>query len=84
VTVWSVSALLLMVGALGPAAYLGLRGGALDRLVGLQLAGALLAGLFLLLAHGFTQSSYMLVALVLAVLSFPGILVFLRLLETRR
>jgi multicomponent Na+:H+ antiporter subunit F len=84
VTVWSVSALVLMVGALGPATYLGLRGGPLERLVGLELAGALLAGLFLLLAHGFAQSSYVLVALVLAVLSYPGILVFLRLLDTRR
>ncbi len=83
-TVWSVSALALMIGALGPAAYLGLRGGALDRLVGLQLGGALVVGLFLVLAHGFAQSSYVMVALILAVLSFPGILVFLRLLETRR
>lgn len=82
--VWSVAALVLMIGALGPAVYLGLRGGPLHRLVGLQLAGALLTALFLLLAHGFEQSSYVMVALVLAVLSFPGILVFLRLLETRR
>jgi multisubunit Na+/H+ antiporter MnhF subunit len=84
VSFWSVATLVLMIGALGPAVYLGLRGGPLDRLVGLQLAGSLLVAVLLLLAHGFAQSSYVFVPLVLAVLSFAGVLVFLRLLETRR
>lgn len=82
--VWSVAALVLMVGGLGPATYLGLRGGPLQRLLGLQLSGAVLVALFLLLALGFAQSSYVIVALVLAALAFPGILVFLRLLESPR
>jgi multisubunit Na+/H+ antiporter MnhF subunit len=81
---WLGAALVLMLGALAPAVYLGVRGGPLDRLVGLQLAGAVLVPVLLLLAHGFNQSSYLTVPLVLAVLSFAGILVFLRLLEVRR
>jgi multisubunit Na+/H+ antiporter MnhF subunit len=84
VSFWSSAAVVLMVGGLGPAVYLGLRGRPLDRLVGLQLAGTVLVPVLLLLAHGYSQSSYLVVPLVLAVLSFAGVLVFLRLLETRR
>jgi multisubunit Na+/H+ antiporter MnhF subunit len=84
VRVWLGAALVLILGALAPAVYLGLRGGPLDRLVGLQLAGSVLVPVLLLLTHGFNQSSYLIVPLVLATLSFAGVLVFLRLLETRR
>jgi len=80
---WPIASLVLMVGALAPAVGLGLRGGPLDRLVGLQLSGVVLVPVLLLLAHGYAQSAYVMVALVLAVLSFAGVLVFLRLLETR-
>jgi multisubunit Na+/H+ antiporter MnhF subunit len=84
VTLWLSAALVLMLGALGLAMYLGLRDAPLDRLVGLQLAGALLVAVLLLLSHGFNQSSYLTVPLVLVVLSFAGVLVFLRLLGSRR
>jgi multisubunit Na+/H+ antiporter MnhF subunit len=84
VRVWLGAALVLILGALAPAVYLGLRGGPLDRLVGLQLAGSVLVPVLLLLTHAFNQSSYLIVPLVLATLSFAGVLVFLRLLETRR
>ncbi|MCU7726265.1 monovalent cation/H+ antiporter complex subunit F [Actinoplanes sp. KI2] len=75
--------LVLIIGALAPAVYLGLRGGPLDRLVGLQLSGALLVPAMLLLSYGYGQTSYLIVPLVLAVLSFAGVLVFLRLLSDR-
>lgn len=77
---WLGAALVLILGALSPAAWLGLHGGPLERLVGLQLAGALLVPVLLLLTYGYGQTGYLIVPLVLAVLSFAGILVFLRLL----
>jgi len=84
VRLWLGAALVLIAGGLTPAVVLGLRGSALDRLVGLQLAGALLVGVLLLLAHAFNQSSYLIVPIVLAVLSVAGVLVFVRLVESRR
>jgi multisubunit Na+/H+ antiporter MnhF subunit len=75
--------LVLILGALAPAVWLGVRGSALERLVGLQMAGALLVPVLLLLTYGYGQSSYLIVPLVLAVLSFAGVLVFLRLLDSR-
>jgi multisubunit Na+/H+ antiporter MnhF subunit len=83
VRLWLGAALVLIVAALIPAVLLGLRGDALQRLVGLQLAGTLLVPVLVLLAHAFNQSSYLIVPLVLAVLSVAGVLVFLRLLGTR-
>jgi multicomponent Na+:H+ antiporter subunit F len=79
---WLGAALGLIVGALAPALWLGVRGGPLDRLVGLQLAGSVLTPALLLLTFGYGQTGYLIVPLVLAVLSFAGILVFLRLLRT--
>jgi multicomponent Na+:H+ antiporter subunit F len=81
---WLAAALVLILGALVPAVILGLRGTPLARLVGLQLAGTILVPVLLLLSIGYAQTSYLIVPLVLAVLSFAGVLVFLRLLETRR
>ncbi|MFF5290249.1 monovalent cation/H+ antiporter complex subunit F [Paractinoplanes globisporus] len=75
--------LVLILGALAPAVWLGVRGSALERLVGLQMAGAVLVPVLLLLTYGYGQSSYLIVPLVLAVLSFAGVLVFLRLLDSR-
>lgn len=76
---WLLAALVLLVAGMGPAAYLGMRDGPLDRLVGLQLAGTVGVVTLLLLAHGYGQSSYLIVPLVLAALSFAGTLVFTRL-----
>ena len=75
--------LVLLVGALAPALFLGLRGDTVERLAGLQLSGALLVPTMLVLSYGYDQTSYLMVPLVLAVLSFAGVLVFLRLLGNR-
>ena len=78
------AALVLIVGGLAPAAWLGLHGEPLRRLVGLQLTGAVLVPVLLLLTYGYQQTGYLIVPLVFAVLSFAGILVFLRLLRRAR
>jgi multisubunit Na+/H+ antiporter MnhF subunit len=80
---WSVGAVVLMVGGLGPALWLGARGGAVARLVGLELAGAVTVLVLMLLAQDSGQSSVLVLPLVLVVLSFAGTLVFTRLLGGR-
>jgi multisubunit Na+/H+ antiporter MnhF subunit len=82
-TAWYIAALLLMVGALGPAVVLGARRGPVDRLVGLALTSAVTVLVTLVLAQAYEQSSYLAVPLVLAVLSLTGVLVFTRLLGPR-
>jgi multisubunit Na+/H+ antiporter MnhF subunit len=82
-TFWLGAALVLIVGAVAPAAYRGSRGGGLDRLIGLQLVSAAMVPVLLLLSVGFGQSSYLIVPLVLAVLSYAGALVFVRLTGAR-
>jgi multicomponent Na+:H+ antiporter subunit F len=56
-------------------------GGVLSRLVGLQLGGTVVTLVLLLVADGTSRSSYFDLALVLALLSFAGALVFLRFLQ---
>ncbi|WP_067177631.1 monovalent cation/H+ antiporter complex subunit F [Microtetraspora niveoalba] len=82
-SLWSLATIALMVGGLGPALYVSARGGALDRLIGLELGGAVATLVLMLLSHGSTRSSYLIVPLVLAVLSFAGTLVFARVLAAR-
>lgn len=53
-------------------------GSVLSRLVGMQLAGTVVALILLLVADGTGRSVYVDLALVLALLSFAGSLVFLR------
>lgn len=53
-------------------------GSVLSRLVGMQLAGTVVALVLLLVADGAGRSVYVDLALVLALLSFAGSLVFLR------
>jgi multisubunit Na+/H+ antiporter MnhF subunit len=83
-TVWLVAAGVLMVGGLGPAMIMAYRGTSPQRMVGLQLAGAIGTILMLVLCQVFDQSSYLIVPLVLALMSFAGTLVFTRLLGARR
>jgi multisubunit Na+/H+ antiporter MnhF subunit len=78
------AALVLMVAGLGPALWLGVRGDAVDRLVGLELGSALTVLVLLLLAQATGQSSLLIVPLVLVLLSFAGTLVFTRLLGLPR
>lgn len=54
------------------------RGGSLDRLVGLEVLGVVCTVVMLLLADAFGRPIYVDVALVLALLSFAGSLVFAR------
>jgi multicomponent Na+:H+ antiporter subunit F len=79
-TVWLLAAGVLMVGGLIPAMVLAYRDTAARRLVGLELASVTGTLVMLLLCQAFNQSSYLIVPLVLALLSFAGTLVFTRLL----
>jgi multisubunit Na+/H+ antiporter MnhF subunit len=83
VNAWLVAAGVLMAGGLGPALWLGARGEAVERLVGLELGGALTVLVLMLLSQATGQSSLLLVPLVLVLLSFAGTLVFTRLLGSR-
>ena len=77
---WLLASLLLLPLGLGPCLWVAFRGSAPRRLVGANLATVLTSVLFMLLSQGFTRSSYLDLALVLAVLAPAGTLVFTRLL----
>ncbi|MDQ4116768.1 MAG: monovalent cation/H+ antiporter complex subunit F [Actinomycetota bacterium] len=79
-TGWAVAALVLLVAVFGPALLLGSRGTAVERLVGLELAGMVTVLVLTLFAPLTGVSSLLVVPLTLVVLSFTGALVFLRLL----
>ncbi|HJP78915.1 MAG TPA: MrpF/PhaF family protein [Pseudonocardiaceae bacterium] len=79
-TVWVVAAGALLVGGLVPAMILASRGPAAHRLLGLELAGATGIIVLMVLCQAMNQSSYLIVPLVLALLSFAGTLVYTRLL----
>lgn len=77
---WLACALALLIGGMAPALWLASRQGPVERLVGLELAGVTATLVLLLLAQAVRQSSYLIVPLALALLSFAGTLVFTRLL----
>jgi multisubunit Na+/H+ antiporter MnhF subunit len=79
---WLVAATVLLV-ALLPCAALCIRGGVLDGLVGLELAGVITTVVLLLIAEGFQRQPFVDLALVFAVLQFGGSLAFARMLERR-
>jgi multisubunit Na+/H+ antiporter MnhF subunit len=79
-TVWVLAAGVLLIGGLIPAMVLAYRGPAEVRLVGLELVSVIGILVMVLLCQAFNQSSYLIVPLVLALLSFAGTLVFTRLL----
>jgi multisubunit Na+/H+ antiporter MnhF subunit len=81
-TVWPLAAGVLMIGGLVPAMIIAYRDTAARRLAGLELVSATGTLVLLLLCQAFNQSSYLIVPLVLALLSFAGTLVFTRLLGT--
>lgn len=78
-TVWLVAAGTLTVAGFGPAMILAYRGPTTHRLLGMALAGATGTLVMLLLCQAFGQSSYLILPLALALLSFAGTLVFTRL-----
>lgn len=76
---WLVGAAVLLVVGMLPAVVVAGRGGVLDRLAGLAMAGVVATLEMLLLSEGYQRSSYLDVGLVLATLSLTGSLVFARL-----
>ena len=76
---WLVGAAVLLVVGMLPAVVVAGRGGVLDRLAGLAMAGVVATLGMLLLSEGYQRSSYLDVGLVLATLSLTGSLVFARL-----
>lgn len=79
-TAWFAAAAGLLLGA-GLCLVGALRGAAADRLVALELAGVVSTLLLLVLAEAFGRGTYADLAVVLALASFPGGLVFARFLE---
>jgi multicomponent Na+:H+ antiporter subunit F len=80
---WQIAAAVL-IAALVPCGWLCLRRSFADGLVALQLAGILASLTVLLLAEGEGREPFADLALVLAVLSFAGTLLFARFLEENR
>ena len=74
------AATVLLLGLI-PCGAVCLRGAPMQRLVALEMAGTLDVMILLLLAQGFNQPPFYDLALVLALLSFAGGLVFARFLE---
>ncbi|MFF2144764.1 monovalent cation/H+ antiporter complex subunit F [Kitasatospora sp. NPDC058190] len=81
---WLLAAALLAAGGIGPCLLLGLRGAPQQRLAALNLAATVTSVVLLLLAQGFSRTSYTDLALDLAVLAPAGTLVFTRLLAGRQ
>ncbi|MEU6279291.1 MULTISPECIES: monovalent cation/H+ antiporter complex subunit F [unclassified Streptomyces] len=77
---WQIGALALLAGGFPPAALLAVRGEPVDRLIGLEIGGAVAVLFLLLLIQGLEQPSYLIVPLVMVLVSFAGTLVFTRLL----
>ena len=80
---WTAAAVVLLV-ALLPLGYALVRAPYADALVALELAGAIVVVVLMLLAESFSRPSYYVVPLTLAPLSLLGGLLFARFLPTRR
>lgn len=82
-TGYGICAAVLVIGGLGPALFLGARGSAIDRLVGLELISSIVVLTMLVVTQMTGLSYYLAVPLVLAPLSLAGTLVYTRLLGRR-
>lgn len=80
---WLIADLALVGAALPVAVFIGSRGNAVDRLIGLELAGVIGTLALMVFAQLVGQPSYLIVPTVSAVLSFAGTLVFTRFLAPR-
>jgi multisubunit Na+/H+ antiporter MnhF subunit len=80
VNAWLIAATVLLLG-LVPCGTVMVRGSVVEALIGLQLAGTLETIVLVLLAEGFHRPPFFDLALVLALLSLAGGLVFARMLE---
>ncbi len=78
--IWLIAAAAMMF-CLVPCGIVVLRGDAIDRLVGLETAGAIAALTLVLLAEGFGRAPFFDLPLTLALLAFSGGLVFARFME---
>jgi multicomponent Na+:H+ antiporter subunit F len=79
-TEWHLAAVALLA-CLPPCGWLCLRGDAINRLVGLELAGTIDTLVLVVLAEAFQRQLYFDLALALALLTFASGLVFARFLE---
>ncbi|MBY8882751.1 monovalent cation/H+ antiporter complex subunit F [Actinacidiphila acidipaludis] len=75
---WLISASVLLAAGMGPCLWRACRGDPAQRLLGITLGSAVAIAASLLIARGVERTSYVDVALVLAVLSPAGTLVFCR------
>jgi multisubunit Na+/H+ antiporter MnhF subunit len=80
---WLLGTIVLLAGGFPPALWMASRGSPVDRMVGLELGGVVTTLSMLGFAQAVGQTSYLMVPLVAAVLSFAGALVFTRLLAPR-
>lgn len=78
--IWRIGALAMAL-ALVPSTIVALRGRLVDRLVGLELTGAILAQVLVLWAVAVDRPAFVDVGLTVGVLAFGGGLVFARFLE---
>jgi multisubunit Na+/H+ antiporter MnhF subunit len=83
VNAWLVGTVALLAGGFPMAVWMGSRGSAVDRMVGLELGGVVTTLAMLGFTQAVGQSSYLIVPLLTALLSFAGALVFTRLLAPR-
>ncbi|HEU5033485.1 MAG TPA: monovalent cation/H+ antiporter complex subunit F [Mycobacteriales bacterium] len=82
-TTWLAACIVLIALGLFPALWVGSRGDAVNRLVGVEIAGAVTVLVLLAFSRAMQQSIYLIVPLVLAVLTVTGTLVYTRLLGPR-
>ena len=75
---WLISASVLLAAGMGPCLWRACRGDPAQRLLGVTLGSAVAVAASLLISRGVERTSYVDVALVLAVLSPAGTLVFCR------
>lgn len=75
---WLLAACVLLPAGMGPCLWRACRGEPAQRLTGITLGGTVASVVFLLTARGVHRTSYVDLALVLAVLSPAGTLVFCR------
>jgi multicomponent Na+:H+ antiporter subunit F len=77
---WLIAAFVFLL-ALIPCGVVCIRGGPVDRLIAFELAQVVAVLVFLVLAQGMGQDAFFDLGLLLAILSFPGSLLFARFLE---
>lgn len=80
---WLAACCVLFALGLAPALWVGAKGDAVQRLVGLELASATAVLALMAFAQAVEQPSYLIVPLTLTLLSIAGTLVFTRLLGPR-